>query len=378
MTRPRRSGIRAFAFMFVAAGIGCILAFISLEILLRLYNPIPMPLRGREIVLPVNKTFVRRGPPANSKIDSVITTTRNSLGFRGPEPPADRDFDQALTLMTVGGSTTVCEMLSDGFDWPSLLGEALSKEFDQVWVNNAGLDGHSTFGHYVLLQQVIWERKPDYILFLVGLNDVGRNDLNEFDSHLDPASLSLRNKIVAASEALSTAQVLFRTWKAIELGLEHHWNLDFTEEDTMEIVEDAIAAVLEQHRDQFLPNYRGRLRNLVRDSRSHGSEPILVTQPALYGEGVDPTTGIHIGAIEWNGSTATEHWRVLSLYNEVTREIGLSESVRVIDLAAAMPKDSALYYDWFHYTNEGAQIVSQTLADDLIPHLRAREAKPRN
>ena len=79
--------------------------------------------------------------------------TKNSLGFRGAPPP--RDFPDYLTIITIGGSTTECFYLSDGRTWPDLLGQNLSREFNRVWVNNAGLDGATTYRHLILMEDYV-------------------------------------------------------------------------------------------------------------------------------------------------------------------------------------------------------------------------------
>src|SRR5438105_4577379 len=85
-----------------------------LEACLRLYNPLPFRVRGDQIILPVRQsyTFNNRG---THKLDSVTHHTKNSLGFRGPEPP--RDWSSRLTILAIGGSTTECLFLSDGKTW---------------------------------------------------------------------------------------------------------------------------------------------------------------------------------------------------------------------------------------------------------------------
>ncbi len=127
------------------------IAVLLLETALRLYHPLPFRLRGDELILPVGLTyrFDNHGDP---KLDPVTIHTRNRLGFRGPDPPAD--FPSRLTIITVGGSTTECFPLSDGKTWPDVVARELARTRPDVWVNNAGLDGHSTVGHLALLRSV--------------------------------------------------------------------------------------------------------------------------------------------------------------------------------------------------------------------------------
>lgn len=54
-----------------------------------------------------------------------------------------------LTIISVGGSTTECFYISDDKTWTHILGMKLKSVFTRVWINNAGLDGHSTFGHII-------------------------------------------------------------------------------------------------------------------------------------------------------------------------------------------------------------------------------------
>ena len=44
----------------------------------------------------------------------------------------------------------------------------------------------------------------------------------------------------------------------------------------------------------------------------------------------------------------------------------------MIDLARELPRDSALYYDYLHYTEPGARAVAGIVARDLEPFLAAR------
>ena len=97
---------------------------------------------------------------------------------------------------------------------------------------------------------------------------------------------------------------------------------------------------------------------------------MLLTQPVLYGEGVDAATGVDLGhrfvAKDMDGATA---WQVLELYNDVTREVGREQGVLVIDLARQMPKNSTYYFDLMHYTNAGAAQVADLIAGQLTPFL---------
>jgi len=67
---------------------------LALEIGLRIRNPFPFRVRGDHIVLTAHQTCTISHPGA-IKLDPVTHVTKNSLGFRGPEP--SRDWSQRFT-----------------------------------------------------------------------------------------------------------------------------------------------------------------------------------------------------------------------------------------------------------------------------------------
>ena len=48
------------------------------------------------------------------------------------------------------------------------------------------------------------------------------------------------------------------------------------------------------------------------------------------------------------------------------------DGVLLIDLARELPRDSALYYDYLHYTEPGAAAVAEIVARQLTPWLARR------
>jgi lysophospholipase L1-like esterase len=342
-----------------------------LEIGLRIYNPIYVPLRADRIELPVNRVF-KATNVNNKKVDRDRVTRYNALGLRGPDYPADPQ--QFIKIFAVGGSTTACVTLTDGKTWPDVLGKLLDAGAGKgVWINNAGIDGHSTFGHQVLLESHLRKYPADFIVFLIGVNDVGRDDLNDYDTRLLERGLSWRNRMVAASELLSTAQVLRRAWRAHDTGLNHAFDMDLTRLERGAETPEQFDAQLQRHRDGHLVRYRQRVELLLETTSRLGARPVLVTQPALYGVGRDPTTGVDLGPLRWkddNGPTAALKWAELDLYNDVLRDLARRQGVVLIDAARSMPKDSKYYFDWIHYSNEGAALMAQIVQEGLQPHLR--------
>jgi len=134
------------------------------------------------------------------------------------------------------------------------------------------------------------------------------------------------------------------------------------------------------HEQRYLPGYRQRVERLVAACRASGIEPVLITQPALYGEGLDDVTGVDLAKVTvdndpehlLNGSLA---WRVLELYNDTTRAVAGEQGVFLVDLARRLPKSSRYFYDFVHFTADGAEAVGGFIAQDLCPFLASRFAE---
>ena len=138
-----------------------------------------------------------------------------------------------------------------------------------------------------------------------------------------------------------------------------------------EIEQSTIDAMVSQA-EGVKDGYRRRLTGLVRATRALGADVVLVTQPALYGPKIDDRTGLDLGRISVGNVDGVTAWKMLESYNNVTRDVSLREQVHLIDLARLLPKSSYYFYDTMHFTNQGAEKVSEILYDGLTPWLQRR------
>ena len=337
--------------------------FFSLEILLRLYNPFHFRIKGDHIVLPVNERLVIRND-INPRLDPEIVNSRNSLGFRGPEKPPH--FQDVLSIITVGGSTTECHFLSDDKTWPYLMGERLRGPVPGVWVNNAGFDGHSTFGHQVLLEDYLVTIKPKVILFLTGINDVENEGLTFHDKqNVRGAYNDFKHFIFNNSEVLNLCMNLVRGGRAARMNNTTNRPLNLREGKGF-IMDPKALPERKRAQSAFLAGYRQRLAQLIDTCVSHTIRPVFMTQPDLFGNGRDSLTGVDLETFgvekELNGKGV---WEILELYNGALKQVCAEKHVAVIDLAAQLPKNSLYFYDASHFTNAGAAKVAEIAAAGL-------------
>lgn len=347
--------------------IGCVIAFVLVELILRIFQPFDFRVKGSEIILAANQEFMMVNDFI-PKLDDTIFHSKNSLGFRGEEPP--KDWEKAMTVITIGGSTTECYYISDDKTWQAEINRLLRDDYPNFWINNAGLDGHSTFGHEVLLRDYIVKLKPDYAMFLVGINDVATADLESFDrlamKQLNTKSVrGFLKSLANYSETIGLVFNFYRYYIAYQKGLLHN-NVEFEKLKQVEVDSVKRQGILEKHKTEFLTNYQNRIENLVKTCKENQIEPVLITQPQIIGDTIDSITGTDLGKIEYQDINGSTGWAIIELYNDVTRQVAKNQNIRLIDLAMLMPKDSRYYYDYTHYTNEGAAVVGQIIAKEFV------------
>lgn len=361
-------------FSFVLLFISLTITIVGLEIILRIWHPPQLQLQGQNILLTRNKIIENNYHFNSNKLQNHIIIKRNSLGFRGPEPPLN--FGKHLSIITVGGSTTECMFITEGKTWTDLLQTNLSSDFPNIWINNAGIDGHSTFGHVELIKQYIGRLKPNYVLFLVGINDlaIGKNHEQDLEQIVkeEHSINNIKDKLISKSRILLYIQYLksqkgTHDFTALSDSVLSNQDILNTKTPYKTISNEDIL-----YFQELLLEYKKRLETLISLTKSYSIQPILITQPAAYGFGIDEITGVDLEKIIVADFTenqisrkGSDKWKLLELYNQTTKEVANEFNIPLIDLAKDMPKNTLYYYDYIHFTESGTQKVSEILAKKL-------------
>lgn len=339
---------------------GTLLSLVMLEVILRVFDPFPTSVRGDKIVLKKNDRKVLK--VSHPKIAPEIIVTTNDLGLRGENYPADPQ--NRIKIFTLGGSTTFSLYNSDGKTWSDLVAQGLKEVEPRVWLNNAGFSGHSTKGHLIMLKDHLQALKPDYALFLIGINDVGRV--------LDEPNPSYWEELLFKSEVISFAVNIFRNYQSKKLNLSYDLKWDPKTAPQLELTGQQISKAMMEHSKTYLPFYRRRVEALVRYCKENNIKPILMTQPLVYGQTMDPTSRVDLSKFKVGEQNSLQLWLILEMYNDVTRVIARKEHLPLIDLARLMPKDSLYYYDYMHYTDEGAKKMAELILPEMKKILTAK------
>jgi lysophospholipase L1-like esterase len=113
--------------------------------------------------------------------------------------------------------------------------------------------------------------------------------------------------------------------------------------------------------------FREHLRTLIEAIRSSGAEPVLVTHAVsasmpLAARDVSRTEAMRVWMPRATAAVIGEFpYRA----NEVIRQVGAQDAVRVVDAAAILAGRQELFVDLVHFSEAGRQTMGRMLAAEL-------------
>lgn len=294
-----------------------------------------------------------------------IHYSRDENGLRG------QSFVQPgeVKILTLGGSTTDQRYIDEGDTWQDVMAQQLYKKGVNAPVANAGVDGHSTYGHLLALDQWIPNIKnlhPQFYLFYIGVNDLFRLQPNQYDLNLGYYFNDGLHPIRRFMQKSATYYV-FRVLNgvlAIKSKKAGHTKVNFGEINwAVQDWDDQRLSNVKEEYAGFLSKYSERVEKLCRLTQQQGAIPIFVTQASARGMNQGST-------FEFN-----PHWGDASVYrrralNDSTIEAcGKCENAICIDLAKDLLFSHDDYYDVVHNNPQGARKIGLFLANRLLPHV---------
>lgn len=296
----------------------------------------------------------------------AITYTRDANGLRG-----DCTEPRLVRLLTIGGSTTDQVYIDDGATWQSQLQRRIgaARGGERWCIANAGVDGHSTFGHLAAFEQwfpLIPELKPDYYLLYIGVNDAAfriersASDENErvAAGWLGPLKLAVRNNsaLYALWARATTSRrdaPLFAAHKLL-FPTDGHYTSTATSPGVDEPLQRGAQA------------FRERLARLLRAIQDRGGKAICVSQPSIVYRQFDGAwRGIPdvfvFGGRQYNG---LDYRASLHALNGVMASDCPAAGGYFVDLEAKAfaPSD---YYDAVHMNPAGAEKLGAYLFEEF-------------
>lgn len=365
------SWIRKLAFVAIIWSVALVVLLAGAELVLRVTDDG----WGRTLRLNIirNRTYDFSVARLYDSATPIVRYHRNAYGLRD-----DCASPAAIDILTVGGSTTDQRYIAQDATYQAVMEKQLSDAAGRkVCVSNAGVDGHSTYGHLLAFRDwfpLIPHLKPKLFVFFVGINDADfdRGRPSEFDTSEGDGLRESIKRLRVVQLALWAADTLGNVMQRDPAYAGHIR----TSKAPAEYTETRLADDTAQRAARNAEAFRLRLRRLLADAHAYGADVLCVTQPH---RSVRTTQGAQRGLSEsfgWNGKSykygGLDYDYSLRRLNKVMlEECGAN---RLVDLYGA-PFDDDQFYDYVHATPRGTREEGQRIAQfiatsDLMARLR--------
>lgn len=318
-------------------------------------------------------------------VTGTVAFTVNEIGLRGPAPP---QAGNTYKIVAVGGSTTECMALDDTKAWPHLVMDELNRRQNKVkvWVNNAGVSGHTTVHHLEVMRTLPIFKEVNAVTLLIGHNDMSTTLFFEgraTQEQLEKDAALLRRSMLAGAKLIFDHPYykrlrLYEVSKKGTVALLRKLGKTSTGEP------QATLQGWRKRRAQSpihpLPDlrigfqeYRERVSRLAQQCDALRLRCLFLTAPTMWRDDLTSEEerllwGGHLGRWTENKGyvSAGDLRRAVDAYNQVLLDVCAEDRLECLDLAAQIPKNTTVFYDDSHYHNEGARLVADLLVEYLL------------
>lgn len=164
----------------------------------------------------------------------------------------------------------------------------------------------------------------------------------------------------AYSEVVALGLNMYRNYTAYRAGLIDQ-QIELKKQGDLDIPAEEQKKYLEENANAaYLKSYEERLKKIVELCKKADVEPVFVMQPLLVRFGTDDVTGVDLARVKAYAprQTGKMYWELVEAYKNVTKLVAQESNILVIYLAEQMPKSSRYFYDFIHYTPQGAQTIA--------------------
>lgn len=312
--------------------------------------------------------------------NAIITT--DSQGFRTTKKISYyKKPKNTKRIFFVGGSTIEQLYISDEKTTPALLEKQLDNFYKEKGMEfeviNTGKSGAKSNNNYFVIKE-IKKFKPDYVVLLVGANDMlrfvrtlGDNDDNgmyvkNMTKLMHPDGYHLSKD--GLKYYLSHSRIIRRVWYLLEIakGMKNN-----------EVIELDGSQYKEEREKQFntpivkMPEnlktpakyYSENLQEIIKLTKENNIKLLLLTQPVIYKDGLSTRLDkllmcILCGKMRFSPG---EMEQAMEAFNNALKEEAERGGADLIDLAKMLPKTTKVFYDDMHYNNNGALKIADIL-----------------
>ncbi|MCB9747903.1 MAG: hypothetical protein H6755_05780 [Candidatus Omnitrophica bacterium] len=366
--------------------VSCLVTFLLIEIGLRFINygqrlgaNIDELTEGRYIQHTMYNPFLIFGPHINKKYkqENDEYSYWNAQGFRLQEMlPKEKALNE-YRIFALGGSTTAngangmnlhyCEEANQ------ILADTLIKGKNIHCVNSALVAGSSAHT-LVRLQFDLLDFKPDMITVMHNINDLfvnlfpvddRRNYGNKFLHEFYAPTFSTDKRKMVVKRLINSSRLL----QFIQYRFEIVRQEKFLRKVPAKNGQYVLSSMRFADKAPLLPFkevFRRNLISICRIAKANNIKVVLITQPAVFSQ---EKIALGYGHKKYNDIIfypPLDQWKeFFETYNQVVKDVALTENVFFIDMYSLMGHDENDFKDMVHYSATGIRKFAKIYADNI-------------
>ena len=287
-----------------------------------------------------------------------VEYVRNQYGLRD----ACKSLSE-IDILTIGGSTTDQRYVSFSSTYQAIIEERL-KNFNDSFgcVSNAGVDGHSTWGHLFSFEHwfpLIPELSPKIILLYVGVNDADFLSATSPNAGYDTVG---RGGVKNFLKGVEIAKALLPIYRLLQQSssatYSRHTPRQYTDDDyTVDVMNKQTDLLSEQNALAF----RSRMKSLLEKIYALDATPLCVTQPHRF---VMEKEGVIYGVanVIGDGFSGIDYDYSIRKLNDVMFDLCGKNTVDLYNHEFS----NSHFYDGVHTTAAGSKEIGEIIAEFII------------
>ena len=273
---------------------------------------------------------------------------------------------EEIEILTIGGSTTDQRYVSLSSTYQSIIEERMEESSVTFGcVSNAGVDGHSTWGHLYSFENwfpLIPELNPKIILLYVGVNDAifirSSSPNTGFDTRRTDGIKGFLKRFEIVRAILPIYHFLKQKNDNASAAYAGHAPKPYTNDDYVVSIMNEQTELLSA---QNALAFRSRMVSLLSEIQELGAKPLCVTQPHRFVKEIDgELRGVE--NVFGEGFSGMDFDYSLRKVNEVIFDLCGSNTV---DLYSHEFSNSH-FYDGVHTTASGSEEIGRVIAEFVI------------
>ena len=341
--------------------VSCLLGIALMELTLRIVNLNNQWAKTKEANILRNFKFNYDIRQVYQSDTTHADYARNQYGLRD-----DCESPTEIDILTVGGSTTDQRLVPFSSTYQAIMEERL-KNFNGSFgcVSNAGVDGHSTWGHLFSFKHwfsLIPGLNPKIIMLYIGINDADFLRASSpnvgFDNRRREHGVkNFLKRFELVNALLPIYYLLLHEFENEPVAYGRHTKEQTDDDYIVNVMNKQTEFLSEQNSLAF----RFRLESLLEEIHLLGATPLCVTQPHRYVKekdgviwGMENVFGDDFSGIDYDYSIRKINNVIFELCGENTLDLYNNKF------------SNSRFYDGVHTTAAGSEEIGKIVAEFII------------